>query len=145
LVDRLRLRLLTIVENLEKYLDEVGYAFAILTPDDMGCLGKQFMNFHSESIFKNGESEADKNKKARFFFREVPKLLMNRARQNVMLEFGCCIAKLGRERVCCLNKREVELPSDMNGILHIRFKESLNEVRDKIVKELKAAGYQIKI
>jgi len=32
----------------------------------------------------------------------------------------------------------------MHGIVYIPFKESVNEVRDKIVKELKAAGYEIK-
>ena len=33
----------------------------------------------------------------------------------------------------------------MHGIVYIPFKESVNEVRDKIVKELKAAGYEIRI
>jgi len=33
----------------------------------------------------------------------------------------------------------------MHGIVYISFNESVNEVRDKIVKELKAAGYEIKI
>ena len=35
--------------------------------------------------------------------------------------------------------------SDIYGIIYISFKESVNEVRDKIVKELEAAGYEIKI
>jgi len=68
-----------------------------------------------------------------------------RARQNVILEFGYFMGLLGRNRVCCLYKGEVELPSDMSGIAYIPFKESVDEVRDKIVKELKAADYKIKI
>jgi len=33
----------------------------------------------------------------------------------------------------------------MHGIVYIPFKESVNEVKDKIIKELKEAGYEIKI
>jgi len=51
---------------------------------------------------------------------------------------------LGRDRVCCLYKGNVELPSGMHGIVYIPFKESINECRDKIIKELKEAGYEIK-
>ena len=50
---------------------------------------------------------------------------------------------LGRDRVCCLYKGDVELPSDMHGIVYIPFKESVNEVRDRIIKELEEAGYEI--
>ena len=35
--------------------------------------------------------------------------------------------------------------SDMYGMISIPFNKSVNEVRDKIVKELKAAGYEIKL
>lgn len=49
------------------------------------------------------------------------------------------------EFVCCLYKGDIELPSDMHGIVHIPFKEAANEVRDKIIKELKEAGYEIKM
>lgn len=70
--------------------------------------------------------------------------LRNRARQNVVLELGYFIGKLSRDRVCCLHKGDVELPSDMHGIVYIFFKKSVNEVRHKIIKELKEAGYEIK-
>ena len=33
----------------------------------------------------------------------------------------------------------------MHGIVYIPFNKSVNEVRDKIVKELKAAGYNIEV
>ena len=65
--------------------------------------------------------------------------------QNVILELGYSIGQLRRDRVCCLYKGNVELPSDMHVIVYIPFKESVNEVGDKIAKELKAASYEIKI
>jgi predicted nucleotide-binding protein len=53
------------------------------------------------------------------------------------------VGKLGRDRVACLLKKPVERPSDMQGIVYLSFKESLNEIRAEIVKELEAAGYEI--
>jgi predicted nucleotide-binding protein len=61
----------------------------------------------------------------------------------VILEFGYFVGKLGRDRVTCLLKKPVEQPSDMQGIIYIRFNESLEEIRPEIVKELQAAGYEI--
>lgn len=104
----------TVVEKLEEYSD-VGYAFIILTPDDVGGLG------------------TDKQ------------TLEQRARQNVILEFGYFMGVLGRDRVCCLYKGDIELPSDMHGIVYIPFKDSVEETFYKIIKELKAVGYKIKI
>jgi len=66
-----------------------------------------------------------------------------RARQNVVLEFGYFMGMLSRDRVCCLYKGQVELPSDMHGVVYIPFEESINEVRDKIIRELEEAGYEI--
>lgn len=124
----------TIVEKLEKYSD-VGYAFVILTPDDVGISAH---DFDMEKLKKGriGRKLAD----------DIDYMLSQmiaRARQNVVLEFGYFIGKLGRDRVCCLHKGNIELPSDMHGIVYIPFKESVNECYDKIVKELKAAGYEI--
>jgi predicted nucleotide-binding protein len=53
------------------------------------------------------------------------------------------VGKLGRERVACLLKKPVEQPSDMQGIVYVSFKDSLNEVKKNISNELKAAGYKI--
>jgi Predicted nucleotide-binding protein containing TIR-like domain len=41
-----------------------------------------------------------------------------RARQNVVLEFGYFMAKLGRGRVVALHEAGVELPSDVIGVLY---------------------------
>ena len=52
---------------------------------------------------------------------------------------------LGRDRVCCLHKGNVELPSNMQGIVYIQFNGSIKEARPKIIKELNKAGYEIRI
>jgi len=58
------------------------------------------------------------------------------------------IAKTGRKNVCCLYRENTELPydmpSDMHGIVYISFKESVAEIKDKIAKELKDAGFEVK-
>jgi predicted nucleotide-binding protein len=113
----------TIIEKLEKH-SNVGYAFAILTPDDRG------------GFFKG---------KGRVLRENLLEDMQFRARQNVILEFGYFIGKLGRDKVCCLCKGNVELPSDMLGIVPIRFEESVHDIKDKIVKELEIAGYELKV
>jgi predicted nucleotide-binding protein len=45
--------------------------------------------------------------------------LKARARQNVIMELGYFIGRLGRVRVCALHKGGVELPSDYQGVLYI--------------------------
>jgi predicted nucleotide-binding protein len=65
-----------------------------------------------------------------------------RARQNVILEWGYFIGKLGRSRVCALKKGEVELPSDILGIVWESFDEH-GGWRQKLAKELSAAGFEI--
>ena len=101
------------------------------------------MNLYDVCLGKEGENENKQKKDAELFFRSMPSMLINRARQNVVLEFGFFMGRLGRDRVCCLYREGVKLPSDMQGIVYIPFKKSLNEIRDKIAKELKAAGYNI--
>jgi predicted nucleotide-binding protein len=53
------------------------------------------------------------------------------------------VGKLGRDRVACLLKKPVEQPSDMQGIVYLSFKESLNEIRAEILRELEAAGCEM--
>ena len=134
----------TIVEKLEKYSD-VGYAFIVLTPDELGCLKKRYINVYNVSLTKEGESENTRKGNLEFFYQNVQGMLRNRARQNVILEFGFFMGMLGRDRVCCLHKGDVELPSDMHGIVYIPFEDSVNEVKNKIIKELNEAGYKIKV
>ena len=70
--------------------------------------------------------------------------LNHRARQNVILEMGYFIGKLGRERVCPLYTNGVELPSDLYGLLYTEI-DSAENWKIKIAKELKAAGYEIDV
>lgn len=68
--------------------------------------------------------------------------LMGRARQNVILELGYFIGKLGRSRVCPLYELGVELPSDLHGLVYVELDK--NEAwKMKLAKELRAAGYNV--
>lgn len=67
-----------------------------------------------------------------------------RSRQNVILEMGYFIGRLGRERVCPLYTKGVELPSDLYGLLYTEIDAS-EHWKIKMAKELKAAGYDIDV
>ena len=62
-----------------------------------------------------------------------------RARQNVVFEAGYFIGKLGREKVVIVSEKDIELPSDMSGIVYI----DTDSWEFKILQELKAIGYNI--
>jgi predicted nucleotide-binding protein len=100
----------TIIEKIEAYTN-VGFAIVLYTPDDKG----------------NSEIEANKG------------ILNNRARQNVVFEHGYLIAKLGRDRVVPLVSGNIELPSDISGVVYI----SDSDWQADIAKEMKDAGYNI--
>ncbi len=123
----------TIVEKIEKYSD-VGFVFVILTQDDVGGTVDSFRT----ALISSAE--------AGLGWEDILGDLMNfRARQNVILEFGYFMGLLGRDRVCCLYKGEIELPSDIHGIVYMEFEDSVNEKRLSIMKELKEAGYKLNI
>jgi hypothetical protein len=63
-----------------------------------------------------------------------------RARQNVVLELGWFMAKLGRERVLLLYTGEVEIPSDIFGIVFVQFRDNIREAESKIQQRLRGAG-----
>lgn len=63
-----------------------------------------------------------------------------RARQNVILEMGWFMHKLGRARVVLLHKGEVDLPSDITGVIYLGFQKSIFEVSEKIRQRLKGQG-----
>lgn len=65
-----------------------------------------------------------------------------RARQNVVFELGFFIGQLGRERVAVLYEENVELPSDMSGVLYTEYDES-GAWQVALARELKAASFQI--
>jgi predicted nucleotide-binding protein len=65
-----------------------------------------------------------------------------RARQNVILEIGYFMGKLGKERVLMLKKGEVEIPSDLQGLLYKDF-DNQGAWKTKLIKEINAAGIEV--
>jgi predicted nucleotide-binding protein len=61
-----------------------------------------------------------------------------RARQNVIFELGYFVGKLGRGRACLLRKGEVEIPSDLYGVIYTEM-DAGKGWKLKLAKELKAA------
>jgi len=47
--------------------------------------------------------------------------------------------------VCCLIKGDIARPSDIDGLVYKPIPDSIEAIGYAIVKELKAAGYTIKI
>ncbi|MFX1442084.1 MAG: TIR domain-containing protein [Promethearchaeota archaeon] len=70
--------------------------------------------------------------------------LKERARQNVVFEFGFFIGKLGRDHVFILYKESesFEKPSDIDGLVYCNYDEK-GAWKMRLVKEMKAIGYQI--
>lgn len=68
--------------------------------------------------------------------------LKPRARQNVLLELGYFIGKLGRNKVCALKRGELEIPSDFAGIVWHPM-DTNSGWKPLLGRELQAAGYQI--
>ena len=68
--------------------------------------------------------------------------LQARARQNVVLELGYFIGKLGRGRVAAIRKGDVEWPSDYNGVVYLDL-DAGGGWQKKLAEELDEAGYDI--
>jgi predicted nucleotide-binding protein len=62
-----------------------------------------------------------------------------RARQNVILELGYFIGRIGRPNVCALYKSGVELPSDFDGVAYVAMDDS-HGWKLLLARELKTAG-----
>lgn len=107
----------TIIEKLESYTDQVGFAVVLATPDDEG---------HRSSH---------------------PDEKSYRARQNVVLELGMLLSTLGRKRVAILLKQQdrMERPSDIQGLIYIPFKDDVKDASILLAKEMAAQGYQIDV
>ncbi len=68
--------------------------------------------------------------------------LQPRARQNVVFELGYFIGNLGRNHVAALIKDNVEIPSDISGVVYIGI-DMQGFWKMAVAKELKACGYDI--
>ncbi|NTZ95291.1 hypothetical protein FCH79_08135 [Pseudomonas koreensis] len=63
-----------------------------------------------------------------------------RARQNVILELGYFIGRLGRGKVCALKRGTLEMPTDYAGVVY----ESMEgNWKHALGRELQEAGYYI--
>lgn len=91
---------------------DVGFAVVLLTADDVGA----------------AKAHSDK--------------LQPRARQNVILELGYFMSRLGRDRVCALCQAGVERPSDYDGVVYTPLDES-GAWKFALAKEIKNAGIDV--
>lgn len=66
----------------------------------------------------------------------------SRARQNVVFEHGYFVAKLTREKVCALVKGDIEIPTDLDGIVYTPL-DDLQAWHKKVAIELRNAGYDV--
>jgi predicted nucleotide-binding protein len=65
-----------------------------------------------------------------------------RARQNVIFELGYFVGSLGRGRACLLRKGDVEIPSDLFGVIYSDFDHPGEGWKVKLARELKAAEFE---
>ncbi len=68
-----------------------------------------------------------------------------RARQNVIFEMGMLSGVLPLERIAILYKEGVEMPSDVNGVYYLSFKEQVKETFPKLIKRLQEADFSFNI
>jgi predicted nucleotide-binding protein len=67
---------------------------------------------------------------------------IHRARQNVILEIGYFMGKLGKERVRLIMRDNVEIPSDLQGVLYEKY-DSSGQWKVKLMKEMMHAGFYV--
>jgi predicted nucleotide-binding protein len=92
----------------------VEFAVVLLTPDDVGASASK------------------------------PKKLRRRARQNVILELGYFIGRLGRDKVCPILAPDVETPSDIHGVVYVPF-DSKGLWRRTLAKEIRESGIAVEV
>lgn len=100
----------TIIEKFEYYASQCAFAIVLLTPDDQAA-------------------PANSSIEGKW-----------RARQNVIMELGWFMAKLGRERVLLLHQGQLEIPSDILGVVYAPFASSVTEAGETIRERLKGVG-----
>ena len=104
----------TIIEKFTNY-SNVSFAVILLSPDDMA---------YPKS--------------------SNPDMAKFRARQNVILELGFFLGKLGRQRVLALFRKSenFELPSDYDGVVFTPF-DNAGSWRFEMIRELRACGFTV--
>jgi predicted nucleotide-binding protein len=106
IIDQLPSEGQTIIEKLESFTNDVNFSVVLATPDDEG----HRKDHPDEKAF--------------------------RARQNVVLELGMLLSKLGRKKVAILLKQQdnMERPSDIQGLIYIPFKDDLEKAQADFMK-----------
>ena len=103
---------MTVIEKFEDFAARAGFAVVLMTPDDYG--------------YPSGKEEEKKH----------------RPRQNVVLELGYFAACLGRNKTFVLVKGEIEMPSDVLGLVYERM-DNNEGWKIRLARELKSAGFNI--
>jgi predicted nucleotide-binding protein len=105
----------TIIQKLGRESSDVGFAFVVLTPDDVGALAAE------------------------------PTELRPRARQNVVFEHGLFAGRFSNSRVCAIRRGDVEIPSDLHGVVYktVPVGGGISSIALELANELKAAGYLV--
>ena len=63
-----------------------------------------------------------------------------RPRQNVLIEIGWFMARLGRSQMMLISQGEIEIPSDFGGILYLKFTDNVTELAAQIAGRLREVG-----
>lgn len=107
----------TIIEKLKEYTQQANFGIVLATPDDIGYP-------------KNDESKKQ-----------------YRVRQNVVLELGMLLSRIGREKVTILlsQAETMEKPSDIEGLIYIPFKDNVEDTKLSLAKEMQNNGYLLDI
>lgn len=103
----------TLIEKVESHAQKSTFAVALLTGDDVGALTEQLGG---------------------------PEGLESRARQNVILELGFLMGRLGRSKTAILYEDGVSLPSDIQGMVYIKL-DSAGAWQYQLARELRKAGF----
>jgi predicted nucleotide-binding protein len=125
-------------EGVARFLEKLGLIAIILAeqPNRGRTIIEKFVDYAGEVGFAVvlltpddlGGATADEAQKSR-------------GRQNVIFELGYFVGSLGRGRACLLRKGEVEIPSDLYGVIYTAM-DSGNGWKLALAKELKDAGFE---
>ncbi len=103
------------IEKFERNALNVGFAVVLLSPDDLAHAAREPLPAEAKP---------------------------NRALQNVILELGYFMGKLGRPRLVALYRHGTDLLSDIHGLAYVLFDDG-GHWKFKLAQELAAAGYDV--
>jgi predicted nucleotide-binding protein len=105
----------TLLDKLRSEIDDIGFVFVLFTADDTGA------------------SKIE------------PDVIADRPRQNVVYEHGLFSGLLEPSRVCAIQRGEMELPSDLYGLVVKRIPDGagLEAIQFDLLQELVRAGYDV--